>query len=258
MTLHTDSLLFRVEGSITVSNVTTTSEVLPSPLTKDQVNKVERHALSLYGEAQRTVVQFSAELRRLQDGGAHLLRGYPNFGEYVEHTFEGISANNAQQISRQGQVLLILEKHGRIKLSGKGENLPGTTGVRVLATILKQFGEATMLAVYDRAVESGRKVVQETVNAATAELIKPEPRELDVPASLPEDLDSEPDEDDEVTRTAIEERISHIQDLLWDVSSSGEDGQVAFREAQEEMQRLDKELKGEPLPDDEKWIASKR
>lgn len=170
-------------------------EVLGPPLARNEADRIERRALTLYGDAQRTTVQFAAELRRLQDGQAHLARGYPNFGTYVERTFDGISAASASQISRQGAVLLVLEDNKRISLEGKGKDLPGTTGVRALASILKTFGEDAMLKVYDMARGSGRKVVAETVMAAAQELVRSEePAELG-PGSV--DLDEPPEEPEE-------------------------------------------------------------
>jgi hypothetical protein len=35
------------------------------------------------------------DLRRLQDGEAHLTHGFASFGAYAEHTFDGLSAATA-------------------------------------------------------------------------------------------------------------------------------------------------------------------
>jgi len=62
-----------------------------------------------------------------------------------------LSPASAKQLSRQGQALLVLEAGERISLTGTGENLPGTTGLRALARVLNQHGEKIMLSVHDRA-----------------------------------------------------------------------------------------------------------
>lgn len=89
---------------------------------------------------------FAAELRRLHDGGAHLVRGYENFALYAQQTFDGLTANAAKQLSRQGGVLLTLARQGRIDLDGR--SLPvATTALRALSVVQNSFGEQAMLAV---------------------------------------------------------------------------------------------------------------
>jgi hypothetical protein len=174
-------------------------------------NQAKRH----YRAAGRNLARFAADLRRLQDGEAHLTRGFSSFGAYAEHTFDGLTAANAKKISTQGAVLLALEEHGRISLDAQTSQLPGATGLRALAAVLGQHGENTMLAVYDKAaaLRPGRAVVDTTVNLAVRGMLTP-PVELQAPPSLPaaheqppdagdqahdvdEDLDDDPDEDPE-------------------------------------------------------------
>lgn len=193
------------------NDLTPVSGEVLEPLTKAQTNQIERHARSLYGEAQRSAVQFAAELRRLQDGGAHLIRGYPNFGAYAESLFEGLSSINAQQMSRQGNVLLILEREGRISLAGKGTNLPGTTGVRVLSVVMKKLGQEKMLEIYDRAFASGRKVIDQTVNAAMAELVAPPVHELGEGS-----VEEPEDDDDDDGYTQLPEEIEALLEQMGD------------------------------------------
>src|ERR1700730_8346179 len=144
----------------------TNQELLPQALTRQNALDLERHATRLYQTGQRTVVQFAADLYRLQEGQAHLVRGYTDFGEYCESRFEGLRRGNAMQISRQGRVLLVLEAAGRINID-KGENLPGTTGLRSLAKLLKDFGKDAMIEIHDHAALSGL-VTDERVAAAVA------------------------------------------------------------------------------------------
>jgi len=225
-------------------------EVLSHPFDKRETDRVERRAVSLYGTAQQTTVQFAAELRRLQDGGAHLSRGYANFGEYAEHTFEGLTKVNAQMISRQGAVLLILEANGRIKLEGKGENLPGTTGVRVLAKLLKEYGQDTMLQIYDRAAENG-KVLEANVVAAQRELLTPPVHELGEGAKPEVEPDEGEDDWSEGHSDKVQELIDNIRDLSWNLPESAD-------ELSEAIERLKAEVANESTSEDQQWLNSKR
>lgn len=213
-------------------------------LSKQEVSKIERRALSLYGEAQRTSVLLAVELRRLQNGAAHLARGYPNFGDYIEHTFEGINKNTAQQLSREGEVLILLEKAGKIGITGKGENLPGTTGVRSLALILKKFGEEIMLAAYEKAAETGRKITADTVLAATRELEVVKAAELEEGGAAPIDVETDEDEvpvkDDEFDGEEHEElrdRLGELQDVIYTLSDCLAEGKAV--EAMKELEQIE-------------------
>jgi hypothetical protein len=148
-------------------------EVLGPRLTKGEARPLENQAKRHYRAAGRNLARFAADLRRLQDGEAHLTRGYSSFGAYAEHTFDGLSAANAKKISTQGAVLLALEHHERISLNDQTALLPGATGLRALAVVLSQHGENTMLTIYDRAarLRPGWAVVDSTVNLAVRGLL---------------------------------------------------------------------------------------
>jgi hypothetical protein len=165
----------------------TPQDVLGPRLTKGEARPLENQAKRHYRAAGRNLAKFAADLRRLQDGQAHLTRGFSSFGAYAEHTFDGLSAANAKKISVQGAVLLALEEHGRIALDDPTSQLPGATGLRALATVLGQHGEQTMLAVYDKAAQlrPDRAVVDTTVNLAVRGLLNPPQAVLEVPAALP-------------------------------------------------------------------------
>jgi hypothetical protein len=122
-------------------------ELLGPRLTKGEARPLENQAKRHYRAAGRNLARFAADLRRLQDGEAHLTRGFASFGAYAEHTFDGLSAANAKKISIQGAVLLVLEQHDRISLDEQTALLPGATGPRALAAVLSQHGEDTMLRV---------------------------------------------------------------------------------------------------------------
>jgi len=164
--------------------MTEQQELLGPRLTKGEARPLETQAKRHYRAAGRNLARFAADLRRLQDGEAHLTRGFSSFGAYAEHTFDGLSVANAKKISIQGAVLLALEQHGRISLDEQTSQLPGATGLRALAAVLSQHGEDTMLAIYDKAAQlrPGRAVVDSTVNLAVHGLLTPPPA-LDTPAS---------------------------------------------------------------------------
>jgi len=236
-------------------------EILPA-LTRAQVDEVEGKAVKLYAASQRTSMQFAMELRQLQDGAAHLIRGYPNFGTYVERTFEGVSATNAQQISRMGNVLLILERNGRIDAYRKPDDMPGATGVRALATILGQFGEDSMVAVYDKAASTGRKVLEQNVKAALMEVVSIEPLELGEGSTEPDQTDIDEDDDDGYTETASEilDRIDNVRDCLSDLSDSIQEGRKDRMEKArssliEEIDLLKKEIDDDT---DIEWLEKGR
>jgi hypothetical protein len=153
-------------------------------LTKGEARPLENRAKRHYRAAGRNLARFAADLRRLQDGEAHLTRGFSSFGAYAEHTFDGLSAANAKKISVQGAVLLVLEQHRRISLDEQTALLRGATGLRALAAVLSQHGEATMLGVYDKAAQlrPGRAVVDSTVYLAVHGVLTPPPR-LDTPSA---------------------------------------------------------------------------
>lgn len=200
---------------MTTSTGNTTSELLPPTLTKGEARSLESSARRHWRAASRNALVFATELRRLHDGGAHLVRGYDNFAVYAEHTFDGLTANAAKQLSRQGGVLLTLEHHGRISFDQ--QRLPvATTALRALSVVHNTFSENSMLAVYDRAIElrPGRAIVEETVRAAM--------RELDAPPRATPKLDAaplenpRPNEDDleDVEDELPSEEISELVDRL--------------------------------------------
>jgi hypothetical protein len=220
-------------------NTSDSQEVLGPRLTKGEARPLETQAKRHYRAAGRNLARFAADLRRLQDGEAHLTRGFSSFGAYAEHTFDGLSAANAKKISTQGAVLLALERHERISLSDQTCPVPGATGLRALSTVLGQHGEQTMLTVYDKAAQlrPGRAVVDSTVNLAVRGLLTPPPQ-LQVPAALSaghvepsgagdgqvdervdEDLDDDdPDEDPEAVHE-LHDRLIEIRRALDDLGA---------------------------------------
>jgi hypothetical protein len=209
-------------------------ELLGPRLTKGEARPLENQAKRHYRAAGRNLARFAADLRRLQDGEAHLTRGFSSFGAYAEHTFDGLSAANAKKISIQGAVLLALEEHGRISLDDQTGQLPGATGLRALSVVMSQHGEDTMLAIYDKAarLRPGRAVVDRTVNLAVHGFLAPAPA-LDTHAadhkpSPPatgtkpdEDDDQEPDEDDDPFEDP--EAVHELHDRLIEIRRALDD-----------------------------------
>jgi hypothetical protein len=208
-------------------------------LTKGEARPLENQAKRHYRAAGRNLARFAADLRRLQDGEAHLTRGFSSFGAYAEHTFDGLSAANAKKISVHGAVLLVLEHHDRISLTDQTSQLPGATGLRALAAVLSQHDEDTMLTVYDKAAQlrPDRAVVDTTVNLAVRGMLT-RPPVLEAPDALPashepppvagdsavdyvvdEDLDDQdPDEDPEAVHE-LHDRLIEIRRALDDLGA---------------------------------------
>jgi hypothetical protein len=211
-------------------------ELLGPRLTKGEARPLESQAKRHYRAAGRNLARFAADLRRLQDGEAHLTRGFSSFGAYAEHTFDGLSAANAKKISIQGAVLLALEQHQRIALDEQTSQLPGATGLRALAVVLSQHGEEAMLAIYDKAsqLRPGRAVVDSTVNLAVHGLLTPPltldtraaPEDHETPPSAAadrrvDDVDQEPDDEDDPLEDP--EAVHELHDRLIEIRRALDD-----------------------------------
>jgi hypothetical protein len=226
-------------------------ELLGPRLTKGEARPLETQAKRHYRAAGRNLARFAADLRRLQDGEAHLTRGFSSFGAYAEHTFDGLSAANAKKISIQGAVLLALEEHGRISLDEQASQLPGATGLRALAAVMSQHGEEAMLAIYDKAsqLRPGRAVVDSTVNLAVHGLLAPPPT-FDPPAAAedhgppPPAADEKPvdvDEDDDPLEDP--EAVHELHDRLIEIRRALDDlgaitTELAATRGRQEAQRI--------------------
>jgi hypothetical protein len=241
-------------------------EVLGPRLTKGEARPLETQAKRHYRAAGRNLARFAADLRRLQDGEAHLTRGFSSFGAYAEHTFDGLSAANAKKISIQGAVLLALEEHRRISLDEQASQLPGATGLRALAAVMSQHGEDAMLAIYDKAsqLRPGRAVVDSTVNLAVHGLLapppalhaaseghEPPPGAGETPVSVD---DQEPDEDDDPLEDPeavheLHDRLIEIRRVLDDLGAVT--SELAAIRGRKEAQRILTDLLEEihELPD---------
>jgi hypothetical protein len=234
-------------------------ELLGPRLTKSEARPLENQAKRHYRAAGRNLARFAADLRRLQDGEAHLTRGFSSFGAYAEHTFDGLSAANAKKISTHGAVLLALEQHERISLDEQTALLPGATGLRALAAVLSQHGVDTMLRVYDKAAQlrPGRAVVDSTVNLAVHGLLTPAPASQDAPnadhdpsppaaGDTPIDADAgdqEPDDDQDNDPLEDPEAVHELHDRLIEIRRALDDlgavtGELAAVRGRREAERI--------------------
>jgi hypothetical protein len=243
-------------------------ELLGPRLTKGEARPLENQAKRHYRAAGRNLARFAADLRRLQDGEAHLTRGFSSFGAYAEHTFDGLSAANAKKISIQGAVLLALEQHGRISLDEQTSQLPGATGLRALAAVMSQHGDDTMLAIYDKAaaLRPGRAVVDSTVNLAVHGLLTPPPA-LDPagqdhepppsPAGVdPVDVDDQDHDDEDNDPLEDPEAVHELHDRLIEIRRALDDlgavtTELSATRGRQEAQRILTDLLEEihELPD---------
>lgn len=228
-------------------------ELLGPPLTKGEARPLENQAKRHFRAAGRNLARFAVDVRRLQDGQAHLTRGFSSFGVYAEHTFDGLSSSNAKKISVQGAVLIVLERHERVTLDGPG--VPGATGLRALATVLSRHGEQTMLKVYDHAagLRPGRAVVDATVNAAVAQLLAPELPAGPAGTAATEDVDELVDDEN---RDEDPEAVHELHDRLIEIRRALDDlgavtGELGATSGRHEARRILEDLLGEidQLPD---------
>lgn len=214
-------------GLVKSTDITPVTEVVDGDpaLSRSEVTKLEKKALSHFQHIDKNTVQLAVELCQLQNGGAHLQRGFPNFGEYIEHTFEGLNHNTARQLSREGEVIILLMRER------PAEDLPGMTGVRSLAKIQKQFGNDVMLSVYDAAMESGRKITADTVLAAAKQLEIAKPPELESSEAQPipvetDDMPVESEDEDRGEHPELQDRLGSLQDSIYAISDCLAEGDV--------------------------------
>lgn len=193
-------------------------EVIAAPLSKGDALAIERDAKRHLEAFTNSGFALAVDLRRLHDGGAHLLRGFSNFGQYIDAKFEGrISAENAKKMSATGRVLLALAEHERIKL-GDARKVLGTTGARALSAVQTRQGTAPMLAIFDAAAAIAaerRGVITDEIVAAVLkpQLPEPEPEPEPEPPAADEQLD-EPQRDYELSQAEHEllDAVGMIED----------------------------------------------
>jgi hypothetical protein len=226
-------------------------EILPPVLSKSDTKTLEKQAQRHYSRAQIDIVLFAADLARLQEGRAHKVRGYGQFGKYAESIFEGLTSNNAMQIVRQGVVLLKLERSERIRLEADEPNLPGTTGLRELSVIAKRFGDEIMLQTWDQTVAIGGKVTGERVLAALGTFIQAAEPTLQLEQESSEIEDEPYGEYNEDISEIERELIDRIRDLSYELPDSLPDLEQAVKALKAEQAKAD-------TTEDDNWTESAR
>jgi hypothetical protein len=197
----------------------TSTEVLAPSLSKSDAQRIERDAKKHLDGFESNGFALAVDLRRLQDGAAHLLRGYPNFGRYIEDRFGGrVSAENAKKLSLTGKSVLALVDAGRVTLTPSAHRaahkILGTTGARALSAVQGKHGTEAMISVYDTAAAIAREkggVITDDIVAAVLQPQLPEPE----PEPAPEPAKSEPPEPEpelsEAERNLLE-LLGNVQD----------------------------------------------
>jgi hypothetical protein len=233
---------------------TATDQQVLAPLSGAGARPLLLEARRHYRTMQRTGIRFAVDLRRLQDGAAHITYGYANFGAFAEREFYGLSRANAQLLSVQGNVALSLDRSGRIDLDGPDRDLPGTTALRPLAHLLNAYGEEAMFAVYDRAraVRPERPVVGKTVRQAEAELLSATVDASDIGEDRDDDDDYDSgdqpgdDEESEAIRE-LRDRVGVVLEQLRDLLDDAAYGRPVrarqkLRDTMAELDELDEAL----------------
>lgn len=206
----------------------TKEELLAKRLDKSEARKIERSLKRHVKSFQASGLLVALDLRKLQNGEAHLVRGFSSFGEYIESETEGqIGKQNAKQLSRVGQVLLDLQEAKRLDSMdtfSEAASLPiGVTGARALATVDGSRGQETMLRVFDKALELNGFVSSNSVELAV-QLLLPESKdelpEIEVKISVPEAESDEEESDDGNGRRELPEWVHSIRDRLYDLDDA--------------------------------------
>jgi hypothetical protein len=184
-----------------VTSVTPGAPPLPPT---PELSPLLRRAKADHREAVRNVGWFAADLRELQDAGEHTARGFANFGDFAESEFPGLTATHAKQLSREGAVILGLERHELVSRDGEGSRpLPGSTGLRELSKVLNDHDEKAMVAVFEKAADE-QNVSGRTVQDALKALYPPPDTSSEPPQSDESDQSDPPAVKDQEDEEAVD------------------------------------------------------
>jgi hypothetical protein len=209
-------------------------EVLGPQLSKSEAQTIERDAKKHLDSVTSNAFALAVDLRRLQDGNVHLLRGYPNFGDYIAAKFEGhLTKTNAKTLSTVGRVVLALMEERKLTLAGGSHNATqkvlGTTGARALAAVQGRHGTKPMLAVYDAAA----KIARDRGTVITDEIVKavlhpPQVERAPEPMPAIEEPEGEVDDGPELSREEhrLLELLGNLQDVCLQLENFIEHGQA--------------------------------
>jgi hypothetical protein len=197
-----------------------TVEVLPVLFSKPELRPMINKARKYARDFEQAGKLLAVALHRLQEAEAHLTYGRRSFGEWAEIEFADIALtkDNANKLSQQGRLILLLESKGRVDLANP-RTLPGATGVRALTSVLAKHGEDAMLQVFDAVPADS--VVANTVKAAAGALLPPAPAKAAGRAGhqSPLHVDDDPEEPEEVPlkvqnlRDHVERLRSYLDEL---------------------------------------------
>jgi hypothetical protein len=229
-------------------------------------NQAKRH----YRAAGRNLARFAADLRRLQDGEAHVTRGFSSFGAYAR-------AHLRRPLRRQRQE----DQHPRRRpagartarkaLAGRADRAaarrdrPARAGRRAVAA----WGRHDAWGLRQgRSAAPGRAVVESTVDLAVPALLTPTPASLEAPGAdrepsppaagdTPVDVgDQEPDDDPDDDPLEDPEAVHELHDRLIEIRRGLDDlsavtSELAAARGRREAERILTDLLEEmqELPD---------
>lgn len=207
-------------------------------LSKQEALDLERQAKVALKAMVAGGYEFFAVLAKLQIGGAHVLRGFPNFGDYAADRFDDVAAEYAKKMAKTGTTLLkLMEAHKLSKLE-TAPKVIGTTGVRALSAIDTKHGGEIMLAVFDaakiKADELGKPITGDIVKACMLQLEPPEVLDA-LPAGAPgteAEADDDPDTVPEHGQLTIQflDKLADVQQVLSDLTDEIDDFDAAKAE----------------------------
>jgi hypothetical protein len=204
-------------------------EAHPDMMSKQEALDLEREGRAALKQMVTGGYAFFVVLYKLQDGGAHVLRGYPNFGDYAADKFDDVSPENAKKMARSGRTLFVLLDAKKIMSLDRASKVIGTTGVRALSSVQSKYGTGTMLSVFDgaqaKAVGQHKAINEDHVKSVMLELVSPHQPDKILPA---------PEVEDDVVIPSTQVEHGELLSQLLDLVGEAQDGfGVLFSELEE-------------------------
>jgi hypothetical protein len=202
-----------------------TGEVVPALLSKHELRPIINKAHKYGRDFEQAGKLLAIELHRLQEAEAHLTYGRESFGSWAETEFAdiGLTKDNANKLSQQGRIILLLQGKGRVKLEDPG-TFPGTTGARALTGVMAKHGEDAMLQVFDACPPDS--ITAKTVNATASALLPPAPTAE--PQAAPDDDDYEEPEEIPPKVQKLRDHIERLRDYLDDLAIADDADPIAI------------------------------
>jgi hypothetical protein len=211
-----------------------TGEVVPVLLSKHELRPVINKARKYGRDFEQAGKLLAVELHRLQEAEAHLTYRRESFGAWAATEFAdlGLTSTNANKLSQQGRMTLLLQRKGRVKLEDPG-TFPGTTGARALTGVMAKHGEDAMLQVFDACPPDS--ITLKTVNATASALLPPPPAKAAPPGAIDHEDDDEEPEEIPPKVQALRDHIERLHDYLHDISCADDADPVAVARAYEHL-----------------------